>query len=101
MFARLLAISCLTLALAACSSAPTKEQASQAVKKIMPASFEILELKEVKDIPHLYEVVVKVDKQVIVIYMDQKLKYVFSGSLMSLDAKINLTAESLKKHQQK
>jgi protein-disulfide isomerase len=101
MLKKLFIVSCISLALAACSSAPTKEQVKESVKRIIPVAFEVLEVRELKEIPGLYEVVLKADKQPIVLYMDKKAKYVLSGSLMSLETKSNLTMETQKKYLQK
>ena len=101
MFKRLFVVTCIALALAACSSPPSKEKVKESVKKIIPVAFEVLEVNELKAIPGLYEVVLKADKQPIVLYMDKNAKYLISGSLMSLDTKTNLTLESQKKYLQK
>jgi len=101
MYKRLLVVSCFALALAACSAAPTKEQVSEGLKKIIPASFEVLSISELKEIPGLYEVVLRANKQIIVLYTDKKTKYVLSGSLMALDSRSNLTLETQMKYQQK
>ena len=101
MLKKLSVATCLLLSLAACSAAPTKDQVKESVKKIIPVAFEVLEVNEVKDIPGLYEVVIRANKQPIVLYMDKKTKYVISGSLMSLDNKSNLTLETQKKFLQK
>lgn len=97
MYKKLFFACCIALTLAACSPAPTKEQVSDSVRKILPTAFEMLEVRELKDIPGLYEVVVRIDKQPVVLYLDKKMKYVFSGSLVSLETKNNLTVESQKR----
>ena len=87
---------------AACSDTPPKkEDVAAAIKKIMPVNFEILEINNVKGIPGLNEVVVKVDKQPVVFYIDRKAKYVVSGSIVAIDTKQNLTMETQKKFTQK
>ena len=91
----------LSLILAACSSPPTKEQVKESVKRIIPVNFEVLQINPLQDIPGLFEVVLRANNQTVVLYVDQKAKYVISGSLMALDTKTNLTMESQKKYQQK
>lgn len=91
----------LSLFLAACSSPPTKEQVKESVKRIIPVNFEVLQVNKLEDIPGLFEVVLRANNQTVVLYVDQKAKYVISGSLMALDTKTNLTMESQKKYQQK
>jgi hypothetical protein len=84
--------------LSACDcGTPKKEEVAASIKKIMPVNFEILEINCVKEIPGLNEVVVKVDKQPIVFYIDKKAKYLVSGSIVSIDTKQNLTLETQKK----
>lgn len=91
----------LVLALSGCSKAPAKEQVQESLKKIIPVAFEVLQISEVKDVSGLYEVVLKVNNQPIVLYVDKKAKYAFSGSLMALETKTNLTQETQKKFMQK
>ncbi|ABQ26007.1 disulfide isomerase DsbC N-terminal domain-containing protein [Geotalea uraniireducens] len=88
--------------LAACSGGtPKKEEVTASIKKILPVNFEVLEINKLKDIPGLCEVVVKVDKQPVVFYIDNKAKYVVSGSIVAVDTKQNLTLETQKKFAQK
>lgn len=91
-------ISACFLALTACSSAPSKEQVKESVKKIMPISFEVVDVREAKEVPGLYQVVLKTGGQPTVVYLDKSGKYLFSGSLMELDTKTNLTAEVQKRY---
>lgn len=82
-------------ALTACNaSTPSKEKVAEAVKKIMPANFEVVSVKPVNEIPGLIEVSVRMDKQPVVFYMDKKAQYVISGSLLRIDTKKNLTIEA-------
>jgi protein-disulfide isomerase len=97
MFLRGLLIGLLAVTLGACTSAPTKAQAAAAVKKVIPVSFEVLQVKELKEVSGLFEVVIRANKQPIVLYLDKKAQYVFSGSLMSLETKANLTTETQQK----
>ena len=89
---------CLTLA--ACSSEPSRLKVKEAANRIIPA-FDVLEVKELKEVPGLYEVVLQSDTGPTVVYMDKKAKYLFSGSLMSIATKRNLTMETRKKYLQK
>ena len=95
---RKLSVACaLSLSLVACSAPPTKEQVKESVKRIIPVNFEVLQGSELKEVPGLYEVILRANNQPIVLYVDKKAKYVISGSLMALDTKTNLTLESQKK----
>jgi len=96
------ALCLLALLVAACSSKPpAKEQVQQAIKKFVPMNFDIMEVSEMKGMPGLYEVVIGVNKVPVVLYVDKDVKYVFSGSVMEVDSKTNLTLESQKKHVKK
>ncbi|GAW65762.1 lipoprotein [Geoanaerobacter pelophilus] len=91
----------MAFSLAACSKPPAKEQVQAAVKKFIPVNFEVLQLSELKEIPGLYEVVISVNQQPVVLYVDKKAKYVLSGNVMSVENKANLTLETQKKFQKK
>jgi hypothetical protein len=60
----------------------------------MPTNFEVVSVVPLKEVPGLIEVAVKMDKQPVVLYMDNKAQYVFSGSLLHVDTKKNLTIEA-------
>jgi hypothetical protein len=95
---RVVAVITLALSLSACSgSAPKKEVVTAAIKKIMPVNFEIQEISPVKDMPGLYEVLVKADKQPLVLYVNSKATLVFSGSIVEIETKKNMTLEAQKK----
>jgi hypothetical protein len=95
---RICAIVALALALTACSGGtPKKEVVAAALKKILPVSFEIQGVSPVKDIPGLYEVLVKADKQPLVLYVNSKASLVFSGSIVEVETKKNLSLEAQKK----
>ena len=64
----------------------------------MPANFEIKELKNVSGLPALCEAVVMVNNQPIVLYLDNKAKYIVSGSVIELATKKNLTLETQNAH---
>jgi DNA-binding protein Fis len=98
MWQKFLLVACLTLTITACSSAPSKEQVKESIKKIVPVAFEVLDVKAVADIPGLYEVVLRANNQPVVLYTDKKGKYILSGSLMLLETKTNLTLEAQKKY---
>lgn len=85
----------LVFLLCACTQqAPSKQAVSESIKKIMPANFEVVSVTPLKEVPGLVEVSVKMDKQPVVLYMDNKAQYVFSGSLLHVDTKKNLTIEA-------
>ena len=91
---RLALCAALAVSLIACSgSQPSNEQVKEAVKKIMPLNFEIVNVTPFKEIPGLLQVVLTVDKQPVVFYMDKKAKFVFSGSVVELENKKNLTLD--------
>jgi hypothetical protein len=76
--------------------APSKEVVRVAVKNIMPTNYEVVSVRVLKEVPGLIEVLIKMDKQPVVLYMDQKVQYVISGSLLNVETKKNLTIEAQK-----
>ena len=81
--------------ISACSAnEPTKGTVSAAIKKIMPPNFEVVSVTPLKEIPGMVEIAVKMDKQPVVLYMDNKAQYLFSGSLLHIESKKNLTTEA-------
>ncbi len=101
MFKKFVVLGLMAFSLAACSKPPAKEQVQAAVKKFIPVNFEVLQLSELKEVPGLYEVVISVNQQPVVLYVDKKAKYVLSGNVMSVENKANLTLETQKKFQKK
>ena len=101
MLKKFFAVCVLSFTLAACSKPPGNEQVTEAVKKIIPVAFELVKVTELKEVPGLYEVVLRVNQQPIVLYVDKKAQYVFSGSILSISNKANLTMETQKKYLQK
>jgi protein-disulfide isomerase len=101
MLKKLLGVSCLCLLGAGCSGSqgPSKDLVKQSMQKVLPVPFQVLDVRQVKEIPGLYQVALKTASQPIVVYMDSKAKYLISGSLMALDTKTNLTLESQKNYQ--
>ena len=92
---KLVLCSVLCAAFSACSvNTPTKEIVSVSIKKIMPANFEVVSVTPLKEMPGMVEVAVKMDKQPVVLYMDNKAQYLFSGSLLHIESKRNLTVEA-------
>lgn len=85
------------LFLAGCTEMPTKEEVRESVEKILPVPFEVLSVRELKEVPGLVEVILLARNQTVVVYLDKKAKYVFSGSLMAVDTKANLTLEAQKR----
>lgn len=81
--------------LCGCSAAPNKETVTKSIKKIMPPNYEVLSVNQLKEVPGLIEVAVKMDKQPVIFYMDLKGKYVFSGSVVELENRKNLTADAI------
>ena len=97
----LVAVAALSCVTACGGSPPSKEKAAASIKKIMPVNFEILAISKVKDIPGLSEVVVRTGNQTIVFYLDNKAKYLVSGTVISTETNQNLTMETQKKYEQK
>jgi thiol:disulfide interchange protein DsbC len=87
--------------LAGCTgSAPSKEVVTTALKKVIPLNFTINEIRLLKEVPGLCEVVITASNQPMVFYMDSKGNYIVSGSVIEVATKKNLTLETLKKYQQ-
>ena len=85
--------------ISACSgSCPSPKDARTALQPIMPANFEVKEVRALRELPSLCESVVVTDKQPIVVYLDKKGKVIFSGSVIELASKKNLTMERLKEY---
>lgn len=101
MLKKLVALLALALMVAGCSKPPGKEQVQEALKRYTPLKFEVLQVSKTQQIPGLYEVVLRADKQTLVLYMDQKAQYVLSGNLVDLESKKNLTVETQNQFQQK
>lgn len=97
MFRKLALLTVLTVALTGCGKAPTKELVRESIKNFIPLNFEVLQVSKLDQIPGLYEVVIKVNNQPVVVYVDKKAKFIFSGSIMSTETKQNLTLEAQKK----
>ena len=88
----------LTGLLAGCGSAPSKEKVTEALKPIMPANFTVNSVEKLNVIKDVYEVVVAIDKQPTVLYVDKSLKHVISGSIVEIASKKNLTYETQMKN---
>ena len=89
----------LGLSMTGCAEkAPSNEAVTAAVRKLMPVPFQVLEVSQTPQIKSLYQVVIRVDRQPVVFYIDKEAKFVFSGSLVSVDTKLNLTSETQKKY---
>jgi len=97
MMTRIAAVLFLALMVTACGGTPKKEDVAASIKKIMPVNFEVIGVSPVKDISGLYEVLVKVDKQPVVLYVNKNAKLVVSGSIVDIETKQNLTLEAQKK----
>ena len=80
--------------LTGCGSVPTKEKVAEALKPIMPPNFAVSSVEKVSAFKDVYEVVVAIDKQPSVLYVDSTLKYVLSGSVVEIATKKNLTSET-------
>jgi hypothetical protein len=94
---KVIAVAAVAFALSACGGAPKKEDVAASIKKIMPVNFEVVGVSAVSGISGLFEVLVKVDKQPVVLYVNKSAKLVVSGSIVDVDSKQNLTLEAQKK----
>lgn len=81
-----------------CAGEPTAEKVTEALKPIMPPSFTVSSVSKMNVINDVYEVVVTIDKQPTVLYIDKKLKHVISGSIVEIASKKNLTYETQMKN---
>lgn len=95
---RLLSGLLLAVMVAGCNSVPTKEKVSEVLKPIMPPSFTISSIEKFTALDSVYEVVVVIDNQPTVIYLDSKLKHVISGSVVEIATKKNLTYDTQMKN---
>ncbi|MEI6208307.1 MAG: disulfide isomerase DsbC N-terminal domain-containing protein [Desulfuromonadales bacterium] len=83
------------LSFCACTSqTPSREAVTASVRKIMPSKFEVVSVVPLKEVPGLIEVSIKMDKQPVVLYMDKTAQYLFSGSLLHVESRRNLTVEA-------
>ena len=76
---------------------PTNDAVKEAIKGILPGGFEVASVASMNELNGLIEVVVKVNGQPVVFYLDKSLKYLVSGSAVELASKKNLTLETQKK----
>ena len=81
-----------------CTANPTNEKVSEALKPILPANYAVNSVSKLNVIGDIYEVVVSIDKQPTVLYLDKSLKYVISGSIVEIASKKNLTYETQMKN---
>ena len=81
-------------ALAACAAPPSKEQAAEILKPVLPAGFSVTSVTRLREIAGVYEVVVAIDNQPTLLYLDSSLKYIISGTVVEIATKRNLTYES-------
>ena len=91
MFRKYFVLCLFVFILAACSKPPATEQVQESIKQFIPVNFEVLRITEFKGISGLYEVVITVGGEPVVLYVDKKTKFVFSGNIMSTENKANLT----------
>ena len=77
-----------------CSPEPSKDMVTEALKPILPQNYSVSSVEKCKAVTGLYEVVVVIDKQPTILYIDQNLKHVVSGSIVEIASKKNLTYET-------
>lgn len=95
---RLLSGLLLAIMVAGCNAAPTNEKVTEVLKPIMPPSFSVKSIENFSALKGVYEVVVVIDNQPTVLYLDSKLKHVISGSVVEIASKKNLTYETQMKN---
>lgn len=83
--------------LAGCAADPSTEKVTEALKPIMPTDFAVNSVAKLSALNGVYEVVVTINKQPTVLYIDRKLTHVISGSVMEIASKKNLTYEAQQK----
>lgn len=83
--------------LAGCG-APSVEKVTEALKPIMPPNYTVNSVTKLNVISDVYEIVVAIDKQPTVLYIDKTLKHVISGSIVEIASKKNLTYETQMKN---
>lgn len=83
------------LGLVACggSGSPSKDTVKASVKKILPVEFEVADVRAMKEVPGIYEVVIKLGNQAVVFYTDKTTRYLVNGSIVDSETKKNLTME--------
>lgn len=86
-----------TALLTGCAADPTTEKVTEALKPIMPTDFAVNSVTKLSVLNGVYEVVVTINKQPTVLYIDRKLTHVISGSVMEIASKKNLTYEAQQK----
>lgn len=101
MFRKYFVLCLFVFILAACSKPPATEQVQESIKQFIPVNFEVLRISEFKGIPGLYEVVISVGGQPVVLYVDKKAKFVLSGNIMSTEDKANLTLQTQQEFRKK
>lgn len=73
------------------SGCPTKDNLKAHLKDFIPGQFEVESIQELKQMPGVCEVVLKVGAQPIILYTNKDGKYVLAGNLIDLTSKQNLT----------
>lgn len=76
-----------------CGTCPSPEGAKKVLQPIMPQNFTILGAGASREVPSLCEVAVAIDKQNMIVYLDKNKKYVFSGSVIELATRKNITQQ--------
>jgi len=84
--------------LSGCSSAPSKEKVTETLKPIMPSNFSVGKIEKFSALDGIYEVIVFIDNQPTILYLDSTLKHLISGSIVEIASKKNLTYETQMKN---
>ena len=79
------------------ASCPSKEELKEKLRDLLQGSWKIEAVKEIED-AELCAVVVKSGIRSVVLYVDEDVRYLFTGNLFDLKTKKNLTAELSKKY---
>ena len=79
------------------ASCPSKDELKEKLKGLLQGNWKIEAVKEVEDLD-LCAVVVKSGIRSVVIYVDEDVKYLFTGNLFNLKTKENITAKLAQKY---
>jgi hypothetical protein len=70
---------------------------TKAVQSFTPLKFDILQVRPMTEVPGLTEVVLRIDRQTLVIYLDRTGKHVIAGNITEIATKNNLTLATQQK----
>ena len=89
------AVSLMVFLLFGNSSALTNEEATRILKELIHTEFKILDIREAP-LEEFWEIVAEIGQERMILYVDKKSKFIFSGQILDRQSKRNLTLERLK-----